>query len=84
MTDLLDSQFNRAVAAPINLPKPLFEIGQLLKDSDGDIVQIIGLEWSLTDINREPYWKYAIWDISLGCVLDAAQSLLATYTVVKS
>jgi hypothetical protein len=80
--DFLEASYHRAFAAPIVFPKPKFSIGQLLKDSDGDVVQIIGLEWCLTDVNKEdPYWTYVIWDVALGCVLDMEESLLSTYTL---
>lgn len=74
--DALEVSFTRPNAAPIVMPKPKFGIDDRLKDSDGDYIQIIGLEWCLTDVSREPYWKYTIWDIALGCVLDMPEFLL--------
>ena len=79
--DALEASYHREDAVPLVLTKPKYEIGQLLKDSDGDYVQIIGLEWDILDEHREPHWKYVIWDIALGCVLDMSDLSLDTYTL---
>lgn len=79
----LEASYQRDVAAPLVFPKPKFSIGDLFKDSDGDVVQVIGLEWCLTDVGVEPYWKYTIWDVALGAVLDSTELLLSTYTLVS-
>lgn len=81
--DALEASYHRDNAAPLVMDKPKFGIGDLLKDSDGDLVQVIGMEWDILDKYREPYWKYVIWDIALGCVLDIDDLLLNSYTLSK-
>lgn len=80
----LETSFHREIAAPIVFPPPRFSIGQLLKDSDGDLVQVIGMEWDILDKHRNPHWKYVIWDIALGCVLDISDLVLNSYTLFQS
>ena len=79
--DALDASYCRDNAAPLIMSKPKFGIGDLLKDSDGDLVQVIGMEWNILDEHRDPHWKYLIWDIALGCVLDMPDLLLNSYTL---
>ena len=71
--DALEASYRRDNAAPLIMSKPKFGIGDLLKDDDGDLVQVIGMEWNILDVHRDPHWKYIIWDIALGCVLDVAE-----------
>lgn len=79
--DALEASYRRDDAVPLVISKPKFGIGDLLKDGDGDLVQIIGMEWDILDEHRDPHWKYIIWDIALGCVLDVAEFVLeADYT----
>lgn len=84
--DALEASYHREVAAPLVFPQPKFSIGQLFKDDDGDLIQIIGLEWHITDEVRGCYWKYVIWDIALGCVLDLPELMLSldSYILVSS
>lgn len=82
--DVLEASYHRDNAAPLVMSKPKFGIGDLLKDSDGDLVQVIGMEWDILDEHRDPHWKYVIWDIALGCVLDMPDLLLNSYTLSKS
>ena len=79
--DALEASYRRDDAAPLVMSKPKFGIGDLLKDSDGDLVQVIGMEWDILDEHREPHWKYVIWDIALGVVLDISDLLLNSYTL---
>lgn len=78
--DALEASYRRDDAAPLVMSKPRFGIGDLLKDDDGDLVQVIGMEWDILDEHREPHWKYVIWDIALGVVLDISDLLLNSYT----
>lgn len=82
--DALEASYSRGNAAPLVMSKPKFGIGDLLKDSDGDLVQVIGMEWNILDEHRDPHWEYVIWDIALGCVLDMPDLLLNSYTLSKS
>ena len=82
--DALEASYHRDDAAPLVMEKPKFGIGDLLKDSDGDLVQVIGMEWNILDELRDPHWKYVIWDIAMGVVLDMPDLLLNSYTLVKS
>ena len=79
--DALEASYRRDDAAPLVMSKPKFSIGDLLKDDDGDLVQVIGMEWDILDEHREPHWKYVIWDIALGIVLDMSDLLLDSYTL---
>ena len=79
--DALEASYRRDDAAPLVMSKPKFGIGDLLKDDDGDLVQVIGMEWDILDEHREPHWKYVIWDIALGVVLDISDLLLNSYTL---
>ena len=81
--DALEASYHRDDAAPLVMGKPKFGIGDLLKDSDGDLVQVIGMEWDILDEHRLPHWKYVIWDIALGLVLDISDLLLNSYTLAK-
>jgi hypothetical protein len=78
--DALEASYRRDDAAPLVMSKPKFGVGDLLKDDDGDLVQVIGMEWDILDEHREPHWKYVIWDIALGVVLDISDLLLNSYT----
>jgi hypothetical protein len=79
--DALEVSYRRDDAAPLVMSKPKFSIGDLLKDDDGDLVQVIGMEWNILDEHRDPHWKYVIWDIALGCVLGVSDLLLDSYTL---
>jgi hypothetical protein len=79
--DALEASYRRDDAAPLVMSKPKFGIGDLLKADDGDLVQVIGMEWDILDEHREPHWKYVIWDIALGVVLDISDLLLNSYTL---
>ena len=78
--DALEASYHRDNAAPLVFPDPKFKLRQLLRDADGDVIQIIGLEWCITQVGRQPYWEYTYWDVALGCVLDTAESLIEPYT----
>lgn len=77
--DAIEASYRRDNAAPLVMSKPKFSLGDLLKDDDGDLVQVIGMEWDILDEHRDPHWKYVIWDIALGCVLDMSDLLLDSY-----
>lgn len=80
--DPLEASYHREDAAPLVFPKPHYEVGQLLQDAEGDVVQIIGMEWDILDEYEPPRWKYVIWDVALGIVLDMEYSILQKYTKV--
>ena len=79
--DALEASYHRDDAAPLVMSKPKFGIGDLLKDDDDDLVQVIGMEWDILDEHRLPHWKYVIWDIALGLVLDMSDTALSSYTL---
>ena len=66
----IEASYHRDNAAPLVLPKCCFSLGQLLQNRKREVIQIIGIEWRITDVDNEPHWHYVIWDVELGCVLE--------------
>lgn len=79
LDDWLEAQLSRDDAAPLSLPKPSYQLFDLV-DGYAGVFQVIGVTWKWDETSNDltqGCWNYLVHDIELGCLWDYDEKALS-------